>query len=293
MAVSCAAPSLCGAPIEVGCERIGDSVAGPVGEFFAVVDGLSRRPHHNGFMSRSKQLFKCAVTRSTAGPRSCWATVAFAVTASVFSCLHAFAQVAPPSDIKFRDFFNHPIGRQGLQMTDRLKAADGQRVRLTGYMVSQEVVPTGRFFLTPLPVQMSQHADGEADDLPPSTVTVFMPPRDRAMPIVYNPGLMQLTGVLQVGRLELEDGRVSWVQLLLDAPEPRANAEAAAALTAKRLETTPSPSPNLQVLPTGARSPHAQSSYFFVQQTYHCHADGYCHGGGTGSASGVAADPAQ
>ena len=29
---------------------------------------------------------------------------------------------------------------------------------------------------------------------------------------------MQLTGVLQVGRQELDDGRVSWLRLLLDPP---------------------------------------------------------------------------
>ncbi len=41
-------------------------------------------------------------------------------------------------------------------------------------MVLQESPVAGRFLLTPRPVQMSQHADGEADDLPPSTVTVYL-----------------------------------------------------------------------------------------------------------------------
>jgi hypothetical protein len=122
----------------------------------------------------------------------------------------------PIIELKFRDFFASPVGPRGLEPSAALRAADGQRVRLVGYMVAQEHPPAGSFFLTPLPLQMSEHADGDADDLPPSTVTVVMPQVYSRMPLAHTRGLMQLTGVLSVGRAEAADGRVSWVRLLLD-----------------------------------------------------------------------------
>jgi len=125
---------------------------------------------------------------------------------------------APAQDLRFRDFFASPIGPRGLEMTAALKAADGKRVQLTGYMVAQEDAPTGHFFLTPLPLRMSEHADGDADDLPPSTVLVVMPTRDAGRTLPHTPGLLRLTGVLKVGRHQMDDSRVVWVRLLLDAP---------------------------------------------------------------------------
>ena len=121
-------------------------------------------------------------------------------------------------DLKFRDFFQLPIGDRGLELSEPLRAAAGHRVRITGYMVAQEDAAKGRFFLTPMPLRMSEHADGDADDLPATTVVVMMPDGDRIRSIPHRPGLMQLTGVLQVGRQELNDGRVSWLRLLLDPP---------------------------------------------------------------------------
>jgi hypothetical protein len=123
-----------------------------------------------------------------------------------------------PLVLRFRDFYQSPIGPTGLHMSAALRAAHAQRVRLTGYMVAQEVPQEGHFFLTPLPVTMSAHADGEADDLPPSTVLVQMPESERALPVLATPGLLQLTGRLQVGRFEMLDGRVVWIRLML---EPR------------------------------------------------------------------------
>ncbi len=63
---------------------------------------------------------------------------------------------------------------------------------------------------------MSEHADGDAYDLPPATVVVEMPARDGALPLPHTAGLLQLTGVQRVGRPELPDGRVVWVPLLLE-----------------------------------------------------------------------------
>ena len=77
-------------------------------------------------------------------------------------------------DLKFADFFVQPVGPRGLTLTDALRAADGRRVRLVGYMVSQEQPAAGQFMLTARSVRMSEHADGEATDLPPATVQVML-----------------------------------------------------------------------------------------------------------------------
>lgn len=133
------------------------------------------------------------------------------------------AQAADPPilDLPFAQFFQQPIGPRGLQPTEALRAADGRRVRLVGYMVQQEAPQPGRFLLAPRPVAMSEHADGDADDLPPATVTVLLDAARADHVVAHRAGRLALTGRLSVGRAEGADGRVSWVRLQLD-PEPAA-----------------------------------------------------------------------
>jgi hypothetical protein len=124
-----------------------------------------------------------------------------------------------PVDLRFSGFFKLPIGPQGLEIADALQAADGRRVRLVGYMVAQEQPAAGRFMLTARPVRMSEHADGDADDLPPATVTVLLDESQRDRVVVHQPGPLALSGRLTVRRVEDASGRVSWVQLHLDPDE--------------------------------------------------------------------------
>lgn len=123
----------------------------------------------------------------------------------------------PPLELKFSQFFESPIGPAGLALSDTLRAADGRPVRLVGYMVAQEQARPGRFWLTPRPVRMSEHADGEADDLPAGTVTVLLDPAQRDRLVAHRNGLVSLTGTLSLGRVEDETGRVSWIRLQLPA----------------------------------------------------------------------------
>lgn len=120
-------------------------------------------------------------------------------------------------DLKFGDFFVRPIRAEGLQLTPRVLELQGQRVRILGYMVEQEDAPPGRLLLSPLPIQIHEHDNALADDLPPSTVFVYVPTTPNA-PIPYVPGLMLLTGILQVGNQTEADGRISVVRLILDPP---------------------------------------------------------------------------
>lgn len=141
---------------------------------------------------------------------------------------------APPLDIAFTDFFAQPIGPRGLQPTPRLLAAQGQQVRLVGHMVQREQPQPGQFLFTPRPVTMAEHADGEADDLPASTVTVLLPPDQQDRIVAHVAGPLALTGQLEFGPSEDATGRVSWLRLRLpaDALAPLATAAAATAPTA-------------------------------------------------------------
>jgi len=152
---------------------------------------------------------------------TCWLrhlTVAAAIATLMALAAPARAQAAdaPPIDLRFAGFFKRPVGPRGLELADALRAADGRRVRLVGYMVAQEQPVAGRFMLTPRPVRLSEHADGDADDLPPATVTVLLDASQRERIVAHESGLVALTGRLALARDEDAAGRVSWVQLQLD-----------------------------------------------------------------------------
>lgn len=121
-----------------------------------------------------------------------------------------------PELLSFKEFFQFPVGPRGLDIHPRLQQANGQAVRLRGYMVQQDHgSQRGQFFFTPRPVQMSEHADGDADDLPPATVLVKLAPAQSTWVVPHTVGLIELAGTLSVGRQEADDGRVTWVQLQL------------------------------------------------------------------------------
>jgi hypothetical protein len=125
------------------------------------------------------------------------------------------SQLTQSIALKFGDFYKSPVGSLGLEMTETLRLADAKLVTLVGYMVQQEKPLPGRFMLTPRPVQMSEHADGEADDLPPATVVVYLDTTQQNWMIPHVRGLVSLTGTLSVGLQDEAAGRSSWVRLLL------------------------------------------------------------------------------
>ena len=132
------------------------------------------------------------------------------------------APITTAPALAFQDFFVYPnsaakghAASERPQLSPALLAANGTTVRLTGYMVQQERGSVGRFLLTPRPIQMSEHADGDADDLPLNWAMVYLDPEQRECAIAHQRGLLEVTGTLQVGRFEEADGRVSWVRLQL------------------------------------------------------------------------------
>ncbi len=148
-----------------------------------------------------------------------------------------------PVSLKFAGFFRHPVGPRGLEVGDALRAADGRRVRLVGYMVAQELPTPGSFMLTPRPVRMSEHADGDADDLPPATVKVLLDATEQGVVLPHQPGLIALTGRLEVGRAEDASGRVSWVRLHLEPQAAVSTSASIPASTSDQPPTRPSATP--------------------------------------------------
>ena len=133
----------------------------------------------------------------------------------------ARADEPPPLTLKFSEFFRLPIGPRGVEVSEKLHAADGQQVRIVGYMVQQEDPQRGRFALTARPVSMSEQADGDANDLPAATLTVLLDASQARQLVPYQAGLIELNGRLSVGRDVDADGGVSWVRLQLAAPTAR------------------------------------------------------------------------
>jgi hypothetical protein len=132
------------------------------------------------------------------------------------------AQAGPlstgPADLKFREFFELPIGPRGLAPSARLLSLDGQPVRITGYLAHQETssAAPGIALLAPLPVSLGDEDESFADDLPASTLYLHLAGPLAAQSIPYRPGLVSLSGTLQVGAQREADGRSSFVRLVLD-----------------------------------------------------------------------------
>jgi len=121
----------------------------------------------------------------------------------------------PPTDIEFRSFFKMPIGPKGLEVTDKVKQSSGQTVLLTGYMVKSEVPMPGAFMLSPRPIQMSEHADGDANDLPASVCWVYLDDSQKNWVVPHAAGLITVMGQFNFKRIEAPDGSVAWFHLQL------------------------------------------------------------------------------
>ena len=93
-----------------------------------------------------------------------------------------------PIALEFQSFFKMPIGPKGLEVSEKVLNASGKKVRLTGYMVQHEISPLGAFILAPRPVQMSEHADGDANDLPASICWIILDETQKNLSVPHIPG---------------------------------------------------------------------------------------------------------
>ena len=125
----------------------------------------------------------------------------------------------PPgvTELKFGEFFRQPTGPRGLELTETLRALDGRRVRLVGFMVREhEPRRTGSFLLAPYPSTLDEEEFGLCDDLPAS-VTLVRVPHCGTEIIPHQTGRIIVTGTLSVAAHADASGRVFLVRLTLDA----------------------------------------------------------------------------
>ena len=120
------------------------------------------------------------------------------------------------TDLKFQDMYKTPIGPKGLEPSERLLSLNGRKVRLVGFMVTQEESKPGGLILTPMPVNLGDEDESLSDDLPGNAVFVHLAGKyaDKAVPNLQ--GLLHMTGTLSVGAFEEADGHVSSIRLELD-----------------------------------------------------------------------------
>lgn len=117
--------------------------------------------------------------------------------------------------LRFAEFYVTPLGPRGLEYTPRLRQLSGRRVQIAGYMVRSRHSVPGTLLLTPYPVKVDDCHYGLADDLPPQTLHVTVPAfAGRAVP--FAPGLLRVTGTVELGPQEQPDGRNFAVRLALD-----------------------------------------------------------------------------
>ena len=117
--------------------------------------------------------------------------------------------------LSFKEFFESGTG--SLKPTTRLLSLNGKRVRLVGFMAQMEQPPLGGFYLCPRPITCDEEGAGTAD-LPAESVLVIMRAQNGKV-VSFRPGVLEATGILEVGNREDADGRVSFVRLVLDGPE--------------------------------------------------------------------------
>jgi hypothetical protein len=143
----------------------------------------------------------------------------------------AFAEDAVAADLKFGEFFTMPVGPRGLQPSAKLLALQGRQVRMLGYMARQDAADAlpGVILLTPLPVTLGDEDERFADDLPVTTVYVHLDAAPPSPALAYLPGLLALTGRLELGSQAEADGRRSSVRLRLDGASSVLLLDAAAA----------------------------------------------------------------
>jgi len=122
-------------------------------------------------------------------------------------------ELAVLPELSFNEFFG-PIGPEGLEYSDKIRALAGRRVRVRGFIVQQTERAPGLFLLTGWPVKVDTRADCNETDTPPAMIHVLVPGAEKILP--YMPGPRVLSGMLELGPRTEADGRISVARLTLD-----------------------------------------------------------------------------
>ena len=142
-------------------------------------------------------------------------------------------------ELRFRDFFTHCTGNDGNQtpqISDRLRQAEGKKIRLVGYMLPREPAFPGGFVLTAQPCQADHLRTDQCDARMPAAVRVEFDDAHRDWTVPLLKGLVEVSGVLRVGRHIDAQGYCALATLQL---QPHAALHASADALAGYLHSTP------------------------------------------------------
>ena len=106
-------------------------------------------------------------------------------------------------------------GPKGARIAPETQALGGRKVRMVGHMVRMELPPRAAFYLAARPVEADESGGGTAD-LPPAVVRVEVPWIAGEVPWIDGP--VEVIGRLELGRVEDDEGRVSWIRIVMEAP---------------------------------------------------------------------------
>jgi hypothetical protein len=145
--------------------------------------------------------------------------LAVALAASSASSASPATSSVAPADAPLLDLSTIYVEQGGsLVLSPEVKALAGHAVRVRGFMVDLEEPPRGEFFLARAPVQGDESGGGTAD-VPVNAILVRVPGLEQAE-LPWRPGLLEVQGQLEVGRVEDAGGRASTLRLVL-AEAPR------------------------------------------------------------------------
>src|SRR5262245_33698937 len=122
------------------------------------------------------------------------------------------APAAPP--IAFEEFY--AFGPRAPQPTAKLLGLNGKRVKLMGFMVQMERGPLGGFYLAPYPAFCDESGGGRGG-LPPPSVLVLLEGA-RGKEVAFVDGVLEVTGILDVGNKAGEDGEAATIRLFVAEP---------------------------------------------------------------------------
>ncbi len=170
-----------------------------------------------------------------------WRRFSAQAARTLLEAQRAPATIPPPpagvAELSFNEFFSPVVGDRGLDLSTKFRALHGQRVRIAGHMTREMVRQPGLFLLTAWPTKIESDGFCFSDDLPPAVLHVLLPAGREGEPPPYVPGLLLLTGTLEVGPLSATQGRNSIARLRLDPPAVAAAAPHA--VPARSPGTTP------------------------------------------------------
>ncbi len=129
------------------------------------------------------------------------------VTAVSLGTERAFAL---DSTLTFDDLYAH-FGVLGLTFSDKVKALEGEKVSMRGFMAPPLKAEANFFVLTQVPLSICPFCSSDAD-WPDDIVVIYL---DRAQTFEQANGLIEVTGALEVGSwTDPETGFVSLLRIV-------------------------------------------------------------------------------